>query len=50
MNKTELTMLPWGTPASGVNDLETAWLFLKVIFLLLRKMIVNFVIQYGVLI
>ena len=49
MNKIGLTMLPCGTPASGVNILETAWLYFTFIFLLLRKLIVHFVIRHGVL-
>ena len=40
-------MLPWGTPASSVKLLETVWLFFNVIFWLLRKLLVRFVIHHG---
>ena len=50
LNKIGIIMLPWGTPASGVKLLEIAWLFFNLIFLLLRKLLVHFVIHNGVLI
>ena len=50
LNKIRLIMLPWGTPASGVKLLEIAWLYFTLIFLLLRKLLVHFVIHHGVLI
>ena len=50
LNKIWLIMLPWGTPASGVNLFEIAWLYFTLIFLLLRKLLVHFVIHHGVLI
>ena len=50
LNKIGLTMLTWGTLASGVGLLETSWLFLTHIFLLFQKLLVHFMIDHGVLI
>ena len=48
--KIGLTMLPWGTPTSGVKLLETALLYFTLIFLLFKKLLVYFVIHHGALI